>query len=262
MNCLKFFKKWNKNELESFLVEITSNIFKKYDDNLNTMNFLVDKILDKTGNKGTGKWTCKDAVNIGIDITTLVSALNARYMACMKDERIAASMILKGPKCNFPYVGRKNQLIELTRQALYASKICSYAQGMSLIQKKALEMGWNLNLGKIASIWRKGCIIRAIFLDHITEAFNRNSNLSNLLIDELFCKLIEDRQDAWRMVVCIAVSNGISIPSISGSLSYFDSYRRARLPANLTQAQRDCFGAHTYQRIDDKNQNNIHSKWF
>jgi 6-phosphogluconate dehydrogenase len=256
------FKKWNKNELESFLVEITSNIFKKRDDNLNKINFLVDKVLDKTGNKGTGKWTCKDAVNIGVDITTLVSALNARYMACMKDERITASTILKGPKCNFPYIKRKNQLIELTRQTLYASKICSYAQGMSLIQKKALEMGWNLNLGRIASIWRKGCIIRAIFLDHITEAFNRNSNLSNLLIDKLFCKLIEDRQDAWRMVVCIATSNGISIPSISGSLSYFDSYRRARLPANLTQAQRDCFGAHTYQRIDDKNQSHIHSKWF
>jgi len=254
------FDEWNTNELQSFLIEISAQIFKKKDDRGDENDYLVDKVMDKTGNKGTGKWTCLDAAEMGVDATTMNAALNGRYMACMKDERVEASTVLSGPEAAV----HENQaeLIELVRQALYASKICSYAQGMSLIQKKGEQQGWNLNLGKVAAIWRGGCIIRAVFLDRITEAFDRNPNLKNLLVDNFFSTEIASKQDAWRKLICLTVMNGIPAPAMTGSLAYFDSYRTARLPANLTQAQRDFFGAHTYQRVDDVvGDEFVHSEW-
>jgi len=256
----KVFDDWNANELQSFLIEISAQIFKKKDDRGNPEDFLVDKVLDKTGNKGTGKWTCVDAANMGVDSTTMIAALNARYMACMKDERVEAEKILAGP--TLTVYENKEELIGLVKDALYASKICSYAQGMSLIQKKGVQEDWTLNLGKIASIWRQGCIIRAVFLDRITEAYDRNPALANLLVDGDFSKEVATRQSAWRSVISLAISNGIAVPAMAGSLAYFDSYRRSRLPANLTQAQRDFFGAHTYQRTDDVvGTDFVHSEW-
>jgi len=258
----KVFDTWNEDgsTLQSFLIEITAQIFKKKDDRGDNKEYLVDKVLDKTGNKGTGKWTCKDACDMGVDSTTMVAALNARYMACMKDERIEAAKVLRGP--DVKKVEDKGKLIELTRQALYASKICSYAQGMSLIQKKGKQNDWNLNLGKIASIWRGGCIIRAVFLDRITEAYEKKADLPNLLVDPYMKETVEKCVAGWRKLVCLAVSNGVAVPAIAGSLAYYDSYRRARLPANLTQAQRDFFGAHTYQRTDDVAKGEfVHSEW-
>jgi len=254
------FDDWNADgsDLQSFLIEISAQIFKKKDDRGD--GYLVDKVLDKTGNKGTGKWTCKDACDMGVDSTTMVAALNARYMACMKDERVEAEKVLEGPKVKL--VEDKKALIEIVRQALYASKICSYAQGMSLIQKKGIKEDWSLNLGKIASIWRGGCIIRAVFLDRITEAYEKNPNLPNLLVDPHMRETVNDCVEGWRKVICLAVTNGIAVPAIAGSLGYYDSYRRSRLPANLTQAQRDFFGAHTYQRTDDAaNGEFVHSEW-
>jgi len=254
------FDDWNADgsDLQSFLIEISAQIFKKKDDRGD--GYLVDKVLDKTGNKGTGKWTCKDACDMGVDSTTMVAALNARYMACMKDERVEAEKVLEGPKVKL--VEDKKALIEIVRQALYASKICSYAQGMSLIQKKGIKEDWSLNLGKIASIWRGGCIIRAVFLDRITEAYEKNADLPNLLVDPLMSETVQGCVEGWRQVICLAVTNGIAVPAIAGSLGYYDSYRRSRLPANLTQAQRDFFGAHTYQRTDDAaNGEFVHSEW-
>jgi len=254
------FDEWNADgsDLQSFLIEISAQIFKKKDDRGD--GYLVDKVLDKTGNKGTGKWTCKDACDMGVDSTTMVAALNARYMACMKDERVEAEKVLPGPQVKV--VEDKKALIEIVRQALYASKICSYAQGMSLIQKKGIREDWNLNLGKIASIWRGGCIIRAVFLDRITEAYEKNADLPNLLVDPYMSGTVKECIEGWRKVICLAVTNGIAVPAIAGSLGYYDSYRRARLPANLTQAQRDFFGAHTYQRTDDAaNGEFVHSEW-
>jgi len=254
------FDDWNADgsDLQSFLIEITAQIFKKKDDRGD--GYLVDKVLDKTGNKGTGKWTCKDACDMGVDSTTMVAALNARYMACMKDERVEAAKVLPGPELK--PVEDKKALIEIVRQALYASKICSYAQGMSLIQKKGIKEDWSLNLGKIASIWRGGCIIRAVFLDRITEAYEKNADLPNLLVDPLMSETVQGCVEGWRQVICLAVTNGIAVPAIAGSLGYYDSYRRSRLPANLTQAQRDFFGAHTYQRTDDLAKGEfVHSEW-
>jgi len=254
------FDDWNADgsDLQSFLIEISAQIFKKKDDRGD--GYLVDKVLDKTGNKGTGKWTCKDACDMGVDSTTMVAALNARYMACMKDERVEAEKVLPGPELKT--VEDKKALIEIVRQALYASKICSYAQGMSLIQKKGITEGWNLNLGKIASIWRGGCIIRAVFLDRITEAYEKNGDLPNLLVDPAMSETVKSCVAGWRQVICLAVTNGIAVPAIAGSLGYYDSYRRSRLPANLTQAQRDFFGAHTYQRTDDAAKGEfVHSEW-
>jgi len=254
------FDDWNSDNsvLQSFLIEISAQIFKKKDDRGD--GYLVDKVLDKTGNKGTGKWTCKDACDMGVDSTTMVAALNARYMACMKDERVEAEKVLPGPEVK--PVEDKKALIEIVRQALYASKICSYAQGMSLIQKKGIKEKWNLDLGKVASIWRGGCIIRAVFLDRITEAYEKNPDLPNLLVDLAMSETVKACVEGWRKVICLAVTNGIAVPAIAGSLGYYDSYRRSRLPANLTQAQRDFFGAHTYQRTDNAaNGEFVHSEW-
>jgi len=261
------FAEWNKGELESYLIEITANIFKKKDDRgANSDQFLVDMVMDKCGNKGTGKWTCQEGAEQGVPIPTMNAALNARYISAQKDERVAAAEILKGPSKPIT-ITEISSFVNDLQKALYAAKICSYAQGMSLIKTMGEKMKWDLNLGAIASLWKGGCIIRAVFLDRITQAFKTNPDLQNLLVDESFAKEINERQNAWRKILCVAVQNGIPTPAFSGSLAYFDSYRRARLPANLTQAQRDYFGAHTYQRvggsIPDKYDGVefVHSEW-
>ncbi|EYU40043.1 hypothetical protein MIMGU_mgv1a019477mg [Erythranthe guttata] len=249
----EIFEEWNRGELESFLIEITTDIFKVKD--LETGNgHLVDKILDKTGMKGTGKWTVQQAAELSIAAPTIAASLDSRYMSGLKEEREAASEIFKneGLKEEIENVGDvdKKRLIDDVRQALYASKICSYAQGMNLLRAKSMEKGWGLNLGELARIWKGGCIIRAVFLDRIKQAYQRNPGLANLLVDPEFAREMVQRQSAWRRVVGVAIQKGVSVPGMSASLQYFDTYRRGRLPANLVQAQRDYFGAHTYERID------------
>nr|CAB3466738.1 unnamed protein product [Digitaria exilis] len=241
------FSEWNKGELLSFLIEITADIFSIKDDQGD--GYLVDKVLDKTGMKGTGKWTVQQAAELSVAAPTIEASLDSRFLSGLKDERVEASKIFQGDYSTGLPVD-KAQLIEDVRQALYASKICSYAQGMNIIKAKSSEKGWDLNLGELARIWKGGCIIRAIFLDRIKKAYDRNPNLANLLVDPEFAHEIMDRQAAWRRVVCLAIDNGVSTPGMSASLAYFDSYRRDRLPANLVQAQRDYFGAHTYERVD------------
>lgn len=255
------FDEWNKGELESFLIEISRDIFKKKDDRGDASNYLLDQVLDKTGSKGTGKWTVQSAGDVGTAVPSISAALNARFMACLKKERIAANGILKGPQVRPVPEAQQKAFIEDVKRALYAAKISCYAQGMSLLQRKSAEMSWDIKLGKCAEIWRGGCIIRAVFLDRITEAFERNADLANLMIDDEFAKEIQDRQDSWRRVVTTAVANGIATPAFSASLAYFDSYRRENLPANMTQAQRDFFGAHTYQRKDNMDGDFVHSEW-
>jgi len=255
----KVFSDYNKSELESFLIEITAIIFGKKDDDGKT--FVVDKILDKTGSKGTGKWTVQQAAEQGISCPTIASALEARYMSSLLDERIVASKILTGPTTTELKID-KNELIQDVRKALYAAKICSYAQGMNLIREAARANKWKLNLGSIARIWKGGCIIRAVFLDRIKAAYDRKSDLASLLIDTEFAQELNARQTSLRKVVTLAITAGICVPSFSASLAYFDSYRRARLPANLTQAQRDFFGAHGYERTDKKDGGPpYHTEW-
>jgi len=245
----KVFTDYNKSELESFLIEITAIIFGKKDDDGKT--YVVDKILDKTGSKGTGKWTVQQAAEQAIPCPTITAALDARYLSSLLDERLVASKILTGPTTTELKID-KNDLIADVRKALYAAKICSYAQGMNLIREAARVNGWKLNLGEIARIWKGGCIIRAVFLDRIKAAYDRKSDLSSLLIDTEFAQELNARQISLRKIVTLAITAGICVPAFSSSLAYFDSYRRARLPANLTQAQRDFFGAHGYERIDKK----------
>ncbi|CAA2965751.1 6-phosphogluconate dehydrogenase, decarboxylating 2, chloroplastic [Olea europaea subsp. europaea] len=256
------FEEWNRGELESFLIEITSDIFRAKDEETGNGG-LVDKILDKTGMKGTGKWTVQQAAELSIAAPTIAASLDSRYMSGLKEERVAASEIFKkeGLKEDINNVGvvDKKRLIDDVRQALYASKICSYAQGMNLLRAKSVEKGWNLNLGELARIWKGGCIIRAVFLDRIKQAYQRNPGLANLLVDPEFAREMVQRQAAWRRVVGLAIQKGISVPGMSASLQYFDTYRRGRLPANLVQAQRDYFGAHTYERIDCPG--SFHTEW-
>jgi len=251
----KVFTDYNKSELESFLIEITARIFAKKDEDGKT--YVVDKILDKTGMKGTGKWTVQEAAELSVPAATIASALDARYLSGMLDQRIAASKILRGP-IDKPQV-IKLELIKDVRLALYAAKMCSYAQGMNLISEAGRKNNWNLNLGNIARIWKGGCIIRAIFLDRIKAAYDRNPLLANLLIDKEFAKEMNERHHALRKVVALGLTTGVSVPALSASISYYDSYRRARLPANLTQAQRDYFGAHTYERTDKPG--SFHTEW-
>lgn len=256
------FADWNRGELESFLIEITADIFQVKD--LETGHGeLVDKILDKTGMKGTGKWTVQQAAELSIAAPTIAASLDSRYLSGLKDEREAASQIFKEEglkeEINNLEVVDKKRLIDDVRQALYASKICSYAQGMNLLRAKSLEKGWNLNLGELARIWKGGCIIRAVFLDRIKKAYQRNPRLANLLVDPEFAREMVQRQAAWRRIVGLAIQKGISVPGMSSSLQYFDTYRRGRLPANLVQAQRDYFGAHTYERIDLPG--SYHTEW-
>ncbi len=241
------FAEWNKGELSSFLIEVTANVFKKVDEESGKP--LVDVILDKAGQKGTGKWMSENALDLGAAIPTITAAVDGRILSSQKEERIKASGILTGPAKK--YNGESSQkLIDAVRDALYASKICSYAQGMSLLKKASEEYKYNLDLGTIAKIWRAGCIIRARFLNDITNAYNRNKDLPNLLVDEEFRKAINTRQESWRFVIKCAIEMGIPMPAMSASLAYYDSYRSERLPANLIQAQRDFFGAHTFERID------------
>uniref|UniRef100_A0A0E0MFH9 6-phosphogluconate dehydrogenase, decarboxylating n=1 Tax=Oryza punctata TaxID=4537 RepID=A0A0E0MFH9_ORYPU len=249
------FTEWNRGELESFLVEITADIFTVSDPlDGSGGSGLVDKILDKTGMKGTGKWTVQQAAELAIAAPTIAASLDGRYLSGLKDERVVAAGVLEAegmPSGLLETINvDKKMLVDRVRQALYASKICSYAQGMNLLRAKSAEKGWNLNLAELARIWKGGCIIRAKFLDRIKKAYDRNPELANLIVDREFAREMVQRQNAWRWVVARAVEAGISTPGMSASLSYFDTYRCSRLPANLIQAQRDLFGAHTYERID------------
>ena len=250
------FTEWNKGELDSYLIEITSQIFRKIDPD--TGKPLVDVILDKAGQKGTGMWTLQSAIQQSVVISTINAAVEARVISSRKDERVAASKILPQPKPKKFEAGRK-QLIDAVRNALYASKIVSYAQGMELLGAASKQYNWNLNFGDIATIWRGGCIIRAKFLNRIVDAYKRDPALHNLLLDSYFTDIIAKTQDNWRIAVSTAVQYGVAVPAFSASLAYFDSYRSARLPSNLLQAQRDFFGAHTYERVDKPGV--FHTEW-
>lgn len=255
------FLEWNKGELLSFLIEITADIFGVKDDKGD--GYLVDKVLDKTGMKGTGKWTVQQAADLSIAAPTIAASLDSRFLSGLKEERVRAAEVFKSGGVSDILSSEpvdKAKLIDDVRQALYASKICSYAQGMNLIRAKSVEQGWDLKLGELARIWKGGCIIRAIFLDRIKKAYDRNPELPNLLVDPEFAKEITDRQSAWRRVICLAINSGICTPGMSASLAYFDTYRRGRVPANLVQAQRDYFGAHTYERVDMPG--SFHTEWF
>lgn len=252
------FAEWNTtDELNSFLIEITANIFRQKDPE--TGKPLIDLILDSAGQKGTGRWTVVSALELGVSIPTITAAVNSRIISSYKDERVAASQELSGPNANFD--GDVSSFINKVRDALYCSKICSYAQGMALIGKASQEFNYNLNLGEIARIWKGGCIIRAGFLNKIKQAYDQNPQLPNLLLAPEFKQTILDRQSAWREVLVTANTMGIPVPAFSASLDYFDSYRRASLPQNLTQAQRDYFGAHTYERIDKPRGQFFHTEW-
>src|SRR5213593_998565 len=250
------FAEWNKGELDSYLIEITSQIFRKIDPD--TGKPLVDMILDKAGQKGTGIWTLQSAIRQSVVISTINAAVEARVISSRKEERVAASKILPQPRAR-KFRGDRTRLINAVRDALYASKIVSYAQGMELLHAASAEYKWNLNLSDIATIWRGGCIIRAKFLNRIVEAYQRDPALHNLLLDRYFTKIIRKTQRNWRVAVSTAVKHGVATPAFCASLAYFDSYRQARLPANLLQAQRDLFGAHTYERVDKPGV--FHTEW-
>ncbi|MFL6215012.1 MAG: NADP-dependent phosphogluconate dehydrogenase [Blastocatellia bacterium] len=251
------FAKWNEGELNSFLIEITAQIFQVKDQQ--TGRPLVDLILDVAGQKGTGKWTSDVALDLGVVIPTIQAAVDARVMSGLKDQRVEASKQLPGPTT--AYSGDKQEMIDAVHDALYASKICSYAQGMNLIRRGSDEYGWGINLGELSRIWKGGCIIRAQFLDKIKQAYQRRADLPNLLLDPDFRAWVLEAQPRWRQAVTTAQSMGIAVPAMSGSLAYFDMYRTASLPLNLTQAQRDFFGSHTYQRTDDASGQFIHTEW-
>ena len=250
------FTEWNEGELDSYLIEITRDILAYKDEDGSP---LVENILDTAGQKGTGKWTAVASLDVGIPLTLIGEAVYARTLSAMKDERVEASKELSGPTPKFE--GDKKEFIENLKNALYASKIISYAQGYVLMKYAAKEYGWDLNYGGIALMWRGGCIIRSAFLGKIKEAFDNNPELSNLLLDPFFKDKIMDAQNSWRKVVATAVTNGIWTPAMSTALNYFDGYRNDRLPANLLQAQRDYFGAHTYERTDKPRGEFFHTNW-
>ena len=252
------FAEWNRtDELNSYLIEITADIFKYVDPE--TGHHLVDLILDSAGQKGTGRWTVLSSLELGVSIPTIYAAVNARVMSAYKDERVAAAKELPGPGETYP--GDAALFVDKVRDALYCSKMCSYAQGMALIAKASQEFNYNISLPESARIWKGGCIIRAGFLDKIRKAFAENPGLPNLLLAPEFKQSILDRQEAWREVLVLANKLGIPVPAFSSSLDYFDSYRRANLPQNLTQAQRDYFGAHTYERTDKPRGEFFHTEW-
>ena len=241
------FEQWNRGPLQSFLIEITAKIFRVSDEESGAP--LVDKILDKAGQKGTGKWTVQVALDLGVPIPTIAAAIDARVLSSMKDERVAASQSLTGPTP--PAIRFRDDFIRDVHDALYAAKVCSYAQGFALMQAGSREWNWSIDMREIARIWKAGCIIRAKFLDSIMRAYQRRADLPNLLLDDAFRTDITSMQAQWRRCVTFAQTHGIAVPAFSASLAYFDSYRTANLPQNLTQAQRDFFGAHTYQRNDE-----------
>jgi 6-phosphogluconate dehydrogenase len=249
------FAEWNRGDLDSYLIEITRDIFSVKDKEAG--GWLVDKIMDKAGAKGTGKWMSQLALDHGVPSTLVTEAVYARCLSAMKDGRVRASKVLNGPSAK--YSGDKKKFIEQIRQALYASKICSYAQGFVQMQAAAAEYNWPLNFGDCAMLWRGGCIIRAVFLDRIKEAFDKDPKLENLLLAPYFAKAVDEAQASWRHVVATSAELGIPVPAFSAALAYYDGYRRDRLPANLLQAQRDYFGAHTYERTDKPG--TYHTDW-
>jgi len=252
------FAEWNTSELDSYLIEITAEILAKTDEESGKP--MIDFILDAAGQKGTGKWTGIDALQLGAVATAITEAVYARSLSALKEERVAASALLKGPQPQ-PFSGDRQAFIEDVRRALYASKICSYAQGFQLMAMAAAEYGWALNYGSIALMWRGGCIIRAQFLGRIKEAFDTDANLANVLLAPYFQEAIAQSQTSWRRVVATAVEHGVPAPAFSAALSYYDGYRSAQLPANLLQAQRDYFGAHTYERVDKPRGEFFHTNW-
>ncbi|PFI24530.1 NADP-dependent phosphogluconate dehydrogenase [Bacillus cereus] len=253
----EIFAEWNKGELNSYLIEITADIFTKKDEE--TGKPLVDVILDTAGQKGTGKWTSQSALDLGISLPIITESVFARCISALKEERVHASKLLSGPK-DKPALGiEKAELIEAVRQALYMSKICSYAQGFTQLKAASEEYDWNLDFGSISMLWRGGCIIRAAFLENIKEAYEKNTDLPNLLLDPYFKEIVESYQGGLRQIISLAVQQGIPVPAFSAAISYYDSYRTATLPANLLQAQRDYFGAHTYKRVDKEG--TFHTKW-
>ena len=251
------FEEWKAGELSSYLIEITSAIFTKTDPE--TGKPVVDIILDTAGQKGTGKWTSQSALDLGAPAPTVAEAVFSRCLSAVKEERVAASKVMKGITKDFS--GDKKAFIESVRKALYASKICSYAQGFQLMKLAAKEYNWDLQYGEIALLWRGGCIIRATFLEKIKAAFDKDPELANLLMDDFFRQAIDDCQSAWREVVAQAVLCGVPVPAFSSALAYFDGYRSGNLPANLLQAQRDYFGAHTYERVDAERGKFFHTEW-
>jgi len=251
------FTKWNEGVLDSYLIEITRDIFGHKDEE--TGKHTVDLIMDRAGQKGTGKWTAIEALDIGQPLTLIGEAVFARCISALKEERVAASKVLNGPDTKFE--GDKAAMVADLEQALYASKIVSYAQGYQLMRAVSDERDWKLNYGGIALMWRGGCIIRSVFLNNIREAFDKDAGLTNLLLDQFFEKAVENAQASWRRVVSQAALLGIPMPAISAALAYYDGYRTERLPANLLQAQRDFFGAHTYERVDKPRGEFFHTNW-
>jgi 6-phosphogluconate dehydrogenase len=250
------FSEWNKGKLDSYLIGITADIFAVKDEDGTPV---VDKILDAAGQKGTGKWTGISALEMGIPLTMIVESVLARSLSALKEERVSAAKILKGPAPE--YAGDHAMLLEDLQGAVYASKIISYTQGFMLMRAAAREYGWHMNYGGIALMWRGGCIIRSAFLGKITEAFDRQSDLSNLLLDPYFRQEMDASQASWRRVIAAAVENGIPVSAMASALAFFDGYRRDWLPANLLQAQRDYFGAHTYERVDQPRGQFFHTNW-
>jgi len=253
----KIFDDWNKTELESYLIEITRDIFNKKDEK---GNYVVDQILDTAGQKGTGKWTVMVSADLGVPLTLIAEAVFARCLSSEKDARVKASKVLPGPPAHV-FHGDKAKIISDIKEAVLCAKIISYAQGYVLMNSAAKEFGWKLNYGGVALMWRGGCIIRSKFLKNIKEAFDKNPNLDNLLIDDYFKNIIAKGQAGWRNACTLAITNGIPLPTITSALSYYDGYRTAYLPANLLQAQRDYFGAHTYERVDQPRGKFFHTNW-
>lgn len=258
------FREWNKGELESYLVEITSLILAKHDEDVSGLpaqeGFLVDKIMDVAGSKGTGMMTVKEAAERGVSAPTIASALFERYISGEKDMRMRAAAMMPGPAFDWSSVD-KEQLVSDLRDALFCSKLVAYAQGLQLIHQASVEFNWGINLGECARIWKGGCIIRAKILDKIKQAFSKEGGLTHLLLDPEFAQELVKRQTAWRRVVGLAVATGVSIPALMSSLEYFDSFRSQRLPMNLLQAQRDFFGSHTFERVDQPRGKAFHCRW-
>jgi 6-phosphogluconate dehydrogenase len=252
----EIFSEWNKGELDSYLIEITTDIFTKKDPE--TGKPLVDLILDSAGQKGTGKWTSQSSLDLGVPLSIITESVFSRFLSAMKQERVAASKVLSGPSVT-AFDGDRKAFIESVRKALYASKIVSYAQGFAQMRAASEEYNWSLDYGSIAMIFRGGCIIRARFLQNIKDAYDRDPGLKNLLLDEYFQGVVGNYQDAWRTVIATAVTRGVPVPAFASALAYYDSYRTERLPANLLQAQRDYFGAHTFQRLDKEG--SFHFNW-
>jgi 6-phosphogluconate dehydrogenase len=253
----QMFTEWNKGELDSYLIEITAEIFGKKDDDGQPM---IDKILDTAGQKGTGKWTAISALDLGQPVTLIGESVFARCLSALKDERVAASKVLQGPK-KVLTVSEKKEFIEDVRRALYCSKMVSYAQGYMLLRAIEKEQNWELNMGGIALMWRGGCIIRSVFLGNIKAAFDKNPKLQNLLLDDFFSSALNKYGWSWRKAVIHAIEIGVPTPAFSTALAFFDGYRTERLPANLLQAQRDFFGAHTYERVDKPRGEFFHTNW-